>query len=256
VFDWGIGRYEETAAELDPVAERVVQFAEIQSGDRVLDLACGTGNAALRAARAGAAAVGIDAAQRLIEVARERAHAEDLDATFDVGNVEDLPYGDDEFDVALSVFGVIFADADRAVAETMRVLRASGRALFSVWVPEGALDREVGVIGRAMAEVMGRARERFAWHDAAAVGELASRHGATAEVHDGSLEFTGESPEAYLARSETSHPMSLAARPVLEQADVYDRVRADAIAALREGNEDPDAFRITSPYRIVVLRPR
>jgi SAM-dependent methyltransferase len=255
VLDWSAGRYEETAAELDPVARRIVEMAGIALGDRVLDLACGTGNASLWAARAGATVTGLDAAARLVDVARGRASAESLDATFQVGNVEELPFADDSFDVVLSVFGVIFADPDRAVAEALRVLGPGRQALFSVWVPAGALDKEVGIMGRAMAEVTGQSRPRFAWHDEATVNELAARHGATAEVQDGSLEFTGESPEAYFTRGQEGHPMSIAARPVLEQAGVYERVRADALAALREGNEDPAAFRITSPYRIVILRP-
>jgi ubiquinone/menaquinone biosynthesis C-methylase UbiE len=75
MVDWGAGRYERTADELQPVAETLIGIANIQPGERVLDVACGTGNGALLAAQAGASAMGIDLAPRLVEVARSRAHA-------------------------------------------------------------------------------------------------------------------------------------------------------------------------------------
>jgi ubiquinone/menaquinone biosynthesis C-methylase UbiE len=141
MIDWGLGHYEHTARELEPVARHVISLAELKPGQRVVDLATGTGNAALLAARAGAEVTGLDAASRLIEVARQRAEAEGLDATFVVGNLEQLPFEDRSFDVALSVFGLIFAeDASRALDELVRVLRPSGRALVSAWVPAGSID--------------------------------------------------------------------------------------------------------------------
>ena len=85
MIDWGTGEYEHTAAELEPVAEHVVSLAALQRGERVLDIACGTGNAALLAAHQGAVVSGIDAAPRLIQVARERAATAGLAATFVTG---------------------------------------------------------------------------------------------------------------------------------------------------------------------------
>jgi hypothetical protein len=65
------------------------------------------------------------------------------------------------------------------------------------------------------------------------------------------LKIIAESPEAYLAANERSHPMSIAGRPVLEHAGTYSEVREQALAVLREGNEDPTAFRVSSPYRVI-----
>jgi SAM-dependent methyltransferase len=252
MIDWGIGRYEQTAGELEPVAEHVVSLAGLRPGERVVDLATGTGNAALLAARIGAVVTGLDAAPRLIDVARERAAGEGVQASFVVGDVAALPFGDGSFDVALSVFGLIFAaDPSRAFAEMIRVLRADGRALLSVWVPAGPIDAMVGTFGRAVAAATGSTPNRFAWHDSEAVGELAVRHGAHVRVHDGLLRITAESPEAYFAANELSHPMSVAGRPVLEHAGSYSQVRQRALAILREGNEDPEGFRVSSPYRII-----
>ena len=252
--DWGAGEYERTATELLPVAEHVVSLARLERGERVLDVACGTGNAALLAARSGASVVGLDGARRLIEVARARAAADGLGAEFMVGDAQALPFDGAEFDVALSVFGVIFAqDADRVLGEIARVLRRGGRALVSAWVPAGPIDAMSGAFGRAVARATGATLPRFAWHDPDAAGPLAARHRAELRVHDGSLTIVGDSPEAYLADAERHHPMSLAGRPLLERAGTYAAARAQALAALRDGNEDPGRFRVTSPYRVLEL---
>ena len=255
MIDWGIGHYEHTARELEPIAQHVVSLAELKPGEQVLDLATGTGNAALLAARAAAEVTGVDAASRLIEVAGERAAAEGLKADFVVGELEALPFEDRSFDVALSVFGLIFAqDARRAFDELIRVLRPEGRALVSAWVPVGPIHAMVGAFGRAIAEATGREPKRFAWHDIVAVRELAADSGARVVLHEGQLAITAESPEAYLEANERQHPMSVAGRPVLEQAGTYAEVRARALVALREGNADPQAFRVSSPYRVIEIR--
>ena len=101
-----------------------------------MDLATGTGNAALLAAHTGAVVTGLDAAPRLIDVARERAAGEGVQATFVVGDIGALSFEDGSFDVVLSVFGLIFAaNPSRAFAEMIRVLKAGGRALLSAPAP-------------------------------------------------------------------------------------------------------------------------
>jgi SAM-dependent methyltransferase len=254
MIDWGVGEYERTAAELAPVAEHVVSLARLEPGERVLDLACGTGNAALAAARRGTSATGLDASPRLIEVARRRATAEGADASFLLGDMQALPFEDGTFDVALSIFGLIFAeDPQRAFAELLRVLRPAGRALLSVWVPAGPIDAMVGVFGRAIAEATGSAPTRFLWYDEAAMGELAAGHATALRFHDGELGVTAESPEAYLAANQEHHPMSLAGRPLLERAGTYREVTDRALSVLRDGNESADGFRVGSPYRVIEI---
>jgi SAM-dependent methyltransferase len=251
-LDWGAGEYERTARELEPAAHHVVALAGVGRGERVLDVACGTGNAAIEAARLGARVTGLDAAARLVEVAGARAAAAGVEVAFVVGDAQDLPFDDGAFDCVVSVFGVIFVpDPARAMAEIVRVLAPGGRALVSAWRPEGAVNAMVGVLARGVAAAGGPRRPPFAWHDPEAVRELAAPHGATVESEDGRLVIAGASPEAYFADGETYHPMSLAGRPVLERAGTYPALREEAIAALRAGNEDPAAFRVTSPYRVL-----
>jgi len=254
MVDWSAGEYERTAAELEPAARHVVALAALLPGDGVLDLACGTGNAALLAAAAGARVTGLDGARRLIEVAHGRAAAAGVDAKFVVGDALDLPFDDGSFEVVVSVFGVIFApDPARAVEEILRVLVPGGRALLAVWRPEGPVHEEVGVLARGIAEAGGPSRPPFAWHDPDAVRALPALDGARVDAEDAELTIERSSPEAYFAEGEAYHPMSIAGRPILERAGTYPRLREEALDTLRAGNQDPDGFRITSPYRVLRL---
>lgn len=256
-LDWGAGEYEITAAELQPVADHVVELAHVQPGQHVLDLATGTGqrrtgrrpprraghrNRCCRAADRGRGPAG-----------RRRA----LDISFIVGDIQELPFPDSSLDRVLSVFGLIFAPAaDRALAELWRVLAPDGRGLIWVWVPSGAIDPMVGVFMRALSEVTGSLPSRFAWSEDAAVQELAARHGASARWHEGSLAISADSPEAYLATHERAHPTSVAMRPVLEQAGVAESVRLRALSALRHANERETGFLVDSPYRVIEVQAK
>lgn len=254
-MDWGLGRYEDTAQQLEPASAHVVELARLVPGERVLDLGCGTGNAALLAARAGAATIGLDPSARLIGVARERAATERADPEFLVGQAESLPFDDAAFDVVVSVFGVIFStEPERAISEMLRVLRPRGRALVSAWLPTGPIATLMDVFGRAMAAVIGPAPPRFAWHEPHAVAQVARPHGASVHAYEGEIQFSGGSPEGYFETQAQSHPVSVASRRLLEDAGLYDEVTREATAVLRDGNEDPTAFRVTSPYRVLELR--
>jgi SAM-dependent methyltransferase len=136
------------------VAQAVVEMAALSPADQVIDLACGTGNAALLAAVGGARVVGIDAAPRLLEVARERARAQGVDVDFREGDLLDLPLDDGTADVVLSVFVVIFAPQPaEALREVRRVMRCGGRALLSAWIPAGPIDAMLAAMGRILGRV-------------------------------------------------------------------------------------------------------
>ena len=159
--------------------------------------------------------------------------------------------------MVVSVFGIIFApDAVRALAEVVRALRPGGRALVSVWIPEGAIRDMVDVLARGVVAAGGPERPQFGWHDPEAVAPVAARLGASVTAEDGALVIEGASPEAYFAAGEATHPMSVAMQPLLDRTGRYPELREAAIAALREGNEDPAAFRVTTPYRVYRLTRR
>jgi ubiquinone/menaquinone biosynthesis C-methylase UbiE len=257
MVDWAAGHYERTAEDLAPVAVEVTTRARLQPGERVLDIACGTGNAALLAAKAGAAVTGIDLARRLVEAGRQRATAERLDVDFHVGDAQALPFGDGSFDVAVSVFGIIFvSDARRAFSEVTRVLRPGGRALITAWTPDGAIAAMSGLFTRAVADATNAPpTKRFAWHEPDAISNLAASNAADARfLEDGQVTFTANTAEDYLRRYEDLHPASKAQRPILEQAGTYDTVRAEVLTTLTEGNESRDGFAVTSRYRIIQIR--
>jgi SAM-dependent methyltransferase len=256
LVDWDAGRYETTAAELAPVAEAVVERAGISANQDVVDVACGTGNAALLAAARGARVVGVDGAARLLEVARERAHAQGLAIDLRRGDLLELPVDAASTDVVLSVFGVIFAeDPVGALREIARVLRPDGRALVTAWIPAGPIDAMLGAMGRIVARVTSRPpAERFAWADARTAGHAAAEAGLVLEdTIVAELPIRAASAAAYVAAG-AEHPMALALRPVAEQAGVGEEIRAAMTAVLREANEDPDGFLVHSPYVIHELR--
>jgi SAM-dependent methyltransferase len=135
---WGSADYRAVAARIAPMAEALVQAADLQAGDQVLDVATGTGNAAIAAARCGCDVTGLDYVPALLERGRRRARAEGLAVTFTEGDAESLPYPDASFDAVLSCVGVMFApDQERAAAELVRVCRPGGKIALANWTPTG-----------------------------------------------------------------------------------------------------------------------
>jgi len=242
MVDWGLGEYERTAATLMPAAAVAVEVLAPQAGERILDVGCGTGNAALLAARAGASVLGVDPATRLLEVARDRAAAEDLDVEFAAGEAAALPAADASCDGVVSVFGVIFADPQAAADELVRVVRPGGRIVVTTWVPSGP----VNAMGAVVREALGAPPERPRWSDPEVVRGLFAPHPVRFTEHP--IAFVAASPQAYAEEHDAHHPMSLAAAGPLRAAGRLDEVRERARELFTEANEEPDAFRITSRY--------
>jgi len=131
---WSGASYERIAETFTAIHDRLVGALAIEPGVRVLDVACGTGGVALRAARAGASVVGIDISADQLAKARRAADNEGLAIRFDEGDCQELPYADAEFDAVASAFGVIFApDQERAASELARVCRSGGRLALTAW---------------------------------------------------------------------------------------------------------------------------
>ena len=146
---WMSGDYGHFAKYLESGALEFLSRIPIEPGMRILDVACGAGQISIPAARAGAKVTGIDIAPNLIEQARARAQAENLDARFDEGDAEMLPYQDSSFDIVISLIGAMFAPRPEWVAaELKRVCRPGGKIIMGNWTPSGFVGQMFKVHGK------------------------------------------------------------------------------------------------------------
>jgi SAM-dependent methyltransferase len=138
---WAAGDFDEVYRRtVAPVGERIVEHVGVGPEDEVLDVACGSGNAALPAAAAGARVVGLDITPELLEAGRRNAAAAGVEIEWVEGDAEELPYEDASFDVVVSTFGCMFAPRHAvAAAELARVLRPGGRLGLCNWTTDGAI---------------------------------------------------------------------------------------------------------------------
>jgi SAM-dependent methyltransferase len=137
VWNSGGAGYEKVSRGIADSIEHAVLRLSPQPGERVLDLATGTGLASRLVAGRGAKVVGVDLGQDLIEAATERARAEGLDIDYRVGDAESLPFADGEFDAVISTCGIMFASRpDAAASELARVTRKGGRIALTTWLPD------------------------------------------------------------------------------------------------------------------------
>jgi SAM-dependent methyltransferase len=255
-MDWNLGAYEHIAAQLLPAAQVVIALAAPTGHEHVVDVGCGTGNAALLAADRGAQVTGVDPAQRLLDVAGAEAAARGVTARFLAGEAGRIPLDDSTAEVVVSVFGVIFApDAAGAVAEMARIVTRPGRIVLSVWTPAGALADVMRLRREALtaAGTTGGAAA-FAWHDTTALSSVFAPHGFSIDVSDQQLAFTAASPQEFVDTELRFHPGWIAARAVLEPRGEMQTVRDRALEIFEAANEDPDGFRITSRYLVATAR--
>jgi SAM-dependent methyltransferase len=148
---WMAGDFGRIANFSAQAADDFIQRLAIQPGARVLDVACGTGNTAIPAVRAGASVIGCDIAANLLDQARNRATAESLSITFQEGDAEDLPFPADSFDVVVSMFGAMFAPRpDRVVAQLLRVCKPGGTIAMANWTPEGFVGKSFKLTGKLL----------------------------------------------------------------------------------------------------------
>ena len=148
---WGSGNYAAVAERISQAGELVIERSGLEPGMDLLDVACGTGNATIPAAHAGARATGLDFSPELLEIARERGSDAMVEVEWIEGDAQELPFEDASFDRVISTFGHMFApDHGRTAEEMLRVCRPGGTIAVACWTPEGALGRMV----RTLAELV------------------------------------------------------------------------------------------------------
>lgn len=163
---WASGDYREIAQGIQGVADHLVRAARIRPGERVLDVACGTGNTALAAAARGACVTGIDLTPELIAIAARRSLDEAYeDILWHVGDCEELPYDDGSFDVLTSSCGLMFApNQTQVAAEVARVVRPGGRVAIHAWTAESGVAAIFRLAARYAPPPPG-ASSPFVWGD-------------------------------------------------------------------------------------------
>ena len=252
-LDWGAGSYESLAAQLLPAARIVVESAGLRPDERVLDLGCGTGSAALLAAEHSCAVTGVDPASRLLEIARAQAAREGKKVTFLHGEAASLPMDDSAVDVILSVFALIFVpDPEAAAAEMSRVLAPGGRIVLSAWIPAGAMFEMTSTASDTVRQAVGAppGPVPFAWEQRDALLNLLAPHGFSVQVKHHALAFTASSAQEFLDDQARNHPMAVAGLIVLEQLGQAEALRTRLLTILENGNEDAGKFRVTSRYAV------
>src|SRR5262245_7712049 len=146
---WEAGDFSEVAKHIESTAEAFIDRLDIKAGDKVLDVACGSGNLAIEAAKRGADVTGIDIADNLVEAAKKRADSAGLDIKFEQGDAEALPYPDNSFDVVVTMFGAMFAPRpDVTASELARVCKPGGRIAMANWTPTGFAGQMFKLAGK------------------------------------------------------------------------------------------------------------
>ena len=210
---WGTGDYQPVAEKVTSIGDVLVQRAGIEPGMEVLDVACGTGNASIPAAKLGARVTGLDSSPGLIAIARERGAEAKVGIDWLEGDAQSLPFDDDSFDRVISAIGHMFAPDHRQTADELRrVCRRNGRIAVACWTPEGS----IGAMFQRLGEISPPPPEGFQspllWGTDEHVRELL---GYAVEFERHSVLFDEPSPGSYTDFMLTSFPPLIAIRAEL-----------------------------------------
>src|SRR5690349_12884015 len=229
---WAAGDYAEIARRtLWSVGASVVTRVGIRPGEAVLDVACGTGNAAIRAAEAGAQVTGVDLTPELFDAARAEAANAGVTVDWVQGDAEELPFEDKSFDVVLSTFGCMFAPRHAvAASEIARVLRPGGRVGLTAWTSEGGVGSFFRTVGAYMPPPPPIAQPPALWGNEDHVRELFAESGIDLEFRRETVEQAQfESPDQAIEYMSTRFGPMIMAREMLTAAGRWDDLRADLI---------------------------
>ena len=250
---WGVGEYALMAERLMPVAEAVVERANVHRGDRVLDVACGTGNVAVLAAQRGAHVVGVDFEPRLLALARARSGPE---IEWRQCDVTAMAVESGAFDVVASVFGVMYAfDHAAAAAELRRVCRPGGQVVVTAWTPGSFMPSLGGAVGPFLPPLPDGAEPPTRWGSEKELQALYERCGL--ELEDAtrqSVELgfaTVEMAVDVLLRS-AGHVM--AERDRLERGGAWDELTAKVGELVRASSGGGNGARLQLDYLLSIAR--
>jgi ubiquinone/menaquinone biosynthesis C-methylase UbiE len=226
---WASGDFHVVAARMSLVAEHLVDAADLHAGWRVLDVATGSGNAAIASARLGCEAVGVDYVPSLLEHGRARAAAEGLDVALLEGDAEALPFPDRAFDAVTSVFGSMFApDHAKAATELLRVCKPGGTIALASWTPEGFVGELFRTVGAHVPPRVGVSSPML-WGTEAHLRELFGDGIASLEVTERAFTWRFRSAEEFVSFFRRWYGPTLKAFAALE-GEAYRALAGDLVA--------------------------
>jgi SAM-dependent methyltransferase len=195
---WASGDFHAVATLIQPVADVLCDSVDLKAGWRVLDVACGSGNAAIAAARCGCDVIGIDYVPALLARGRRRIEAEGLSVELLEGDAEAIAFPDGSFDAVLSVFGAMFApDHPKTAAELARVCRPGGRIGLATWAPHGFIGEMLKVVTAHVPPAPGVASPQL-WGSEEYLRELFGTAIDTIVATERTFKFRFRSPKAFV----------------------------------------------------------
>jgi ubiquinone/menaquinone biosynthesis C-methylase UbiE len=253
---WGLGDYAKIAALILPVSRALVDACAISAGQEVLDVAAGNGNLTVCAGEEGASVVASDFAPAQVELGRARTEAEGLDVEWVVADAEELPFEDDRFDCAASVFGAMFAPRpDKVAKELFRVVKPGGTVGMANWGPygsQGELFELMARYGPALPEGVPSPRD---WGIEDIARERLEPYASSLHLERASTRWEFDSFEHAMQTFGSAGP-SAAARAALSE-EQRQQLGAEAYELMQRHNQAGDGRVVVEPeYLQIVARKR
>jgi SAM-dependent methyltransferase len=243
---WGTGDYRAVAEKVTSIADVLVERAHIAPGMKVLDVACGTGNASIAAAKSGARVTGLDFSPGLLAIARERGAEANVDVEWVEGDAQSLPFDDRSFDVVISAIGHMFAPDHRRTADELCRVSADGRIAIACWTPEGSIGAMFQRLGEISAPPPAGSESPLLWGTEDHVRQLL---GEDVEFERHAVDFKAPTPELYAEFMLTSFPPLIAMRASLGE----EIVRETYMRWVDEVNEaDDGTLRYRGEYLVAL----
>ena len=250
---WSTGDYAVVGTTIQIVGENLCEALDLRSGQRVLDVAAGNGNATLAAARRWCEVTSTDYVPSLLESGRARAQAEGHAIRFQEADAENLPFPDASFDAVMSTFGVMFTpDQDKAASELARACKPGGKIGLANWTPESFIGQLFKTIGKYIPPAPG-VKSPALWGTRARIEELFGRTAAEIRTTSRQFTFRYRSPEHWIEVFRIYYgPMhkTFGALDATRQADFT----RDLLALMERGNRSGDGTLVLpSEYLEVVI---
>jgi len=253
---WSSGDYAVVGTTLQIVGEELCEALDLRSGQKVLDVAAGNGNATLAAARRWCEVVSTDYVPSLLERGRSRAAADGLSVEFKEADAEALPFADASFDAVVSTFGVMFTpDQDKAASELARVSKRGGKIGLANWTPEGFIGQLFKTLGKYLPPPAG-AKSPALWGTEARIKEMFGASAASIKAERRHFNFRYRSAEHFLEIFRNYYGPTLKAFAALDAAN-QQGLTNDLLALIGRMNRAEDGTMVVpSEYLEVVIARR